>query len=172
MDIDVDAGIRLAVEIGKNTEAIKRAARIQDLARRAATPAFARLAMSGIAPASGILILGNANQLGPSQGYYWNILSISVTGPTPGVAVTGRADIYVTAASLNVTALAQLPSADWRDQSATIPNVAFYNRGQMTLRDNELIYVVCSGLTNGQQIAAGIQVEVLQEAADPQVYAI
>ncbi|MGH7484541.1 MAG: hypothetical protein ACREMY_02910, partial [bacterium] len=86
----------------------------------------------------------------------------------------GKAFIYVTAmsGSNQVLTLAQLGLSDWRDQAATLPNVAFYSRGALPLRLNENLAIVITGGTAAQQYVAAAQIEEYQEAATPQAWDI
>lgn len=169
----LSAFAELKLAIGDVSSRIKNQTEMQRLASKATQPAFARIPLSGIVPASGFLVLPVQNQVGPEQGRFWYVRSIVVGGTAPGAAVTGRADVFVSAASFqNYTALAQIGMADWRDQTATIPSVAFYGRGEITMRVSENLYIVVSGATNGQQIQAALTIEEYEEAAFKQEYGL
>lgn len=122
-----------------------------------------RVAQSAPVPASGPLILRFA---GPDQGHMWNVRSITAGGATPTTSTAGRVDVFVTATDLRPFAgqgLAAFGLADWRDQSAALPNVAFYGEGELPLRFNEELYVVFSNATPAQLVTAAAQVLDFQE---------
>jgi hypothetical protein len=98
------------------------------------------------------------------------VRSVAIGGLSPTVTATGRADVYVSAANAGVLTLASFGLSDWRDQSITLPNIAFYGRGELPLRLNEEIVVIISNGTNAQQYVATVQFEDFEEAASRQAW--
>lgn len=163
--------LELAAKISVGFDGVKKAVEDQTnwnrLARSASAPVLYRNAFSGIVPSSGFLVI-QPSLSGPDQGYIWYVRSIVIGGTAPGSSITGRADIFVSAADLrSYTSLVQIGMVDWRDQTATLPNVAFYGRGELPLR-SEKLFIVVSSATSGQQIEGGVQIEGFQESAASQ----
>lgn len=164
--IDIGAYLKLKLgEIGDHLHG-QRAA-LNRLANKVTTPVPDKIPFSGIVPGSGFLILPGGGLVGPDMGRMWFIRSIKIGGTTPGVAVTGRADIFISASDYRIfSSLAAIGGlGDWQDQTATIPNIAFYGRGEMTLRLNEQLFIVVSGATPGQQITGNFSIEDYEEGS-------
>jgi hypothetical protein len=165
LHVDLDAYFDLALNkaatrIGADVER-----RFERAIRRVpAQPFNARTAGSVIMGSSGTGVIGLS---GPSQGKFWYIRSLVVGGVTPTTIAAGRADLFV-GASRQVVDASSLSLADWRDVALTLPAVAFYGRGEVTMRHNELAYFALSSATNGQEYVAGITLEEFEEAALPQ----
>lgn len=133
--------------------------------RPVAQPVFGRTTAAGPAPAAGILVLAFP-LAGPDMGHFWYVRSIVIAGLAPTTTSAGRADVYVSSSNfVGQPSLAAIGSSDWRDVSLTIPNVAFYGRGELPLRLNEHLYVVISGGTSGQGYVAAVQFEDFEEGS-------
>lgn len=155
---------RLDLQIGSVTNLARAVA---ERARRPpAQPVFGRVATSGVAATGSSLILTFPLK-GPDQGHFWYVRSIVVGGLSPTVAAAGRADIYVSAATLH-SPLASIGLADWRDERVSLPDVAFYGRGELPLRLNEELIVIVTGGTNGQVYVAAAQFEDFEEGVVPE----
>lgn len=108
---------------------------------------------------------------GPMQGMQYKVRSIIIGGLTPSTAAAGTADIFSTAGVpyAQITSLAQLPLADWRDHAASLPNIAFYGLDEITLNYPEKLVIVLSNATIGQQYVAAASVTEVQLSPAPQV---
>lgn len=106
----------------------------------------------------------------PPQGYFAYVRRISVSLTT---AHSGTVYIVITAMDLsNAQSLALVSDLDTQDSSTTIPNNAFYSRGEMGLRFNERLFVVINGGLSGDTIPGNITLEHFQEGATGQETAI
>lgn len=133
--------------------------------RPPAQPVFGRTVATGLAPASGPLIL-RFPLAGPDQGHFWYVRNIVIGGLSEATVAAGTAGIYVSASALNSQpTLAAIGLGDLRDRASSFPAVAFYGRGELPLRLNEELFIIISGGTSGQQYVAGLQFEDFQEAA-------
>ncbi len=139
MSLQVDAGLELSLDahtraLDRNTHERRRASEIA----KAQTPADVRLQQSGTSGSSGDLALIFA---GPDTGYYWMVRRLVVGGAAWSTAVTGTAEVYLTAINSPI-----YPSirdlADLADQSASLPNKAFYGDHQFVVQANENVVVV------------------------------
>lgn len=158
-----DLAAKLDLHIGsvsKMTKAITAGQR-----RPPAQPVFGRTVASGLAPATGPLIL-RFPLAGPDQGHFWYVRNLVIGGLTEATVAAGTAGIYVSASSLtSQPSLAAIGLADLRDRASSFPAVAFYGRGELPLRLNEELFIIVSGGTSGQQYVAGLQFEDFEEAA-------
>lgn len=170
--LDIDIGAKIEVALGnlakafdKNTEQH----RIQEQAKKYDQPALIKLPWSGVCNASGFGIFLNSGQgiEGPDMGWIWFVRRISVLGTVVGTAITGRFDVFISAMDYpnSYNNINQLPTLDWADGSNSIPNNAFYGRGEMPLRLNESLTFVVSGAPANQQVGGLIVIEQFQEAA-------
>jgi hypothetical protein len=162
-----DVGAYLKLKLGEIADGISGQRKdLNKLANRVTTPVLSKAPISGIVPASGFLVIPGGGLMGPDMGHFWYVRSIKVCGTTPGTSVTGRADIFISAADYRYyTSLAQCSVGDWQDQTATIPNIAFYGRGEMPLRLNEQLFIVISGATSAQQIEGSVTFEDYEEGS-------
>lgn len=162
--------VRLEAHLGGVNKRLDRLAQMQASANKTVQPVFGRqTAQPVIANAAGIAIFDFS---GPTQGVIWHIRSITVGGLTPSTAAAGRADVFVSATDPGVnTTLATLGLSDWRDQSAALPNIAFYGNGAMVLRPNEDPLIIVSGATVGQVYMATVSFMQVQEGAIAQSWA-
>jgi hypothetical protein len=167
IEIFADIGVKLH---GLNQH-LKEEANWRRKAHLAAQPVQTHIPFTATVPASGFIVIGN-DTFGPVQGFIWNIRSIAIGGANdPDTVIAGRADIYVSAADYRfATASESVGLQDWRDQSLTLPNIAFYSRGALTCRLNENLWIAIDGGTPGQIISGGIQVEQFQESATTQTW--
>ena len=134
-------------------------------------------------PSSGVLAL---NMGGPQQGRVWRVRSIAVGGVTPTTTEAGRADIFVAETAAQVlagapaagsqpghggftfnTGLAAGSTGRWRDQTTTLPNVAFYSRSEMTVKAGQLLFIVFSNGTSTDLLVANVFLEDFETAAYP-----
>lgn len=136
-------------------------------ARPPQAPVFFRWSDSIIIPANGIAYV---RLVGPDQGHFWYVSSITVGGVSKGVAAAGTADVYVSSAALPSIA-AEPGLVDWRDLFAALPNVHFYSTQQLPLRMSEELWVRFAGATPGQQYVAACQITDFQEGAISQDWA-
>ena len=160
----------LKVTLGNVDDRLKAANKIQQQATKANLPVFNQTQDTVIIPANG---LGVVRLTGPDQGHFWYVRRVIVGGLTPTTVAAGRADLFVSAADhRSRTALNQFAMTDWRDQTASLPNIATYSRGGLNMRLNEELYVVFSSATVGQQYVAMCQFEDYEEAAIRQDWAV
>lgn len=161
--LELAGSIKIGLDgVGKH---INKANRIQAAAAKADQPVLFNWVASGVIPASGLLVISGAND-GPMQGRFWYVRNLVVSGVTPGNDVSGRADVFVTAMDLrNATNIQQFSALDWRDQSAAIPNVAYYGRGEFPVKAGEILQLLISQATPGQQIVSSARIEEFEEAA-------
>jgi hypothetical protein len=138
----------------------------QAAAKKTVQPVFFRKVQSAAFPASGPLVF---RMEGPDLGHFWYVRQITVGGLTPTTTAAGRADIFVSASDLrNIASLSQIGLADWRDQAITLPQVAPYSRGGISLRLNEELFIIISNGTATQQYVAAAQIEDFQEGIVPE----
>jgi hypothetical protein len=163
------------LKIGDMADTAKLAARNAKWAAQAATPHPYRIVNSGVVDANGNSLIFSQYSSGPDLGHFWQIRSIVIGGQHPNDTVTGRADVFASATDLVAASvlpggnyLQALGLTDWRDTTATMPNIAFYGRGEFTVRAQEEITVVVTGGTPGQTIACSVQVEDYQESTQNQ----
>lgn len=131
-------------------------------------PVFYRPAASVVAAGTGSFIVPIA---GPDQGHFQYVRSVTVGAQQVGTAgLTGTADVYVTAG--------QLPAApsllDWRDRAVSLPQKAFYGRGELSLQFGEQLFVVftVTAVVAGTTLVAIAQVEDYQEHSGTQEWSL
>ena len=170
--LEVVAG--LSVELNRmNDLAEGRAAqerRIRE-SERARMPSDVRFFSSGICPTPtapfGISLSG------PDNGFYWILRRLFVGGLTWATTAAGSSEIYVTgltsalavADPRGIAAVSSL--SDMVDQSATMPNKAFYSSRQVIIQPNENLVAVIRTGTAGQQYVVAAQVEVHRILSGP-----
>lgn len=149
---------KLCIQLGETTKELRdHNRRLRDMDN---TPVFAQTMDSGFV-SGGFLVL---RLQGPDQGDFWYIRRITVGGITPVTTAAGRADVFVSATDhRSKTALNQFNITDWRDQAVTLPLIATYGRGGLSMRFNEELYIAFSSATNGQQYYAMCQFEKYSE---------
>lgn len=132
-------------------------------------------------PSSGVLAL---NMGGAQQGRVWRVRSIAVGGKTPTTTEAGRVDVFVATTMDQVlvgppasgsqpgqggfvfaSALAPGSINAWRDQTATLPGVAFYGFGDLSVHASEQLWIVFSNGTNTDQLTANVRVDDYETAA-------
>lgn len=127
------------------------------------TPRLIRINTSLVIPAGGLGV-ATFNLSGPDQGHYWYVRKLSVGGLTPITAALGRCDVFVSASDLSaVTNLGQVGLADWADQATSLPLIAPYTRGELSLQGKERLWLIFSGATAGQEYVGNAIVEDYQE---------
>ena len=123
------------------------------------------------------VLLSNVES-GPPSGHVWTVRSIVVGALTPDVAVTGRADVYVSGSappSVYPTGgnfLKMFGQTGWRDTSTTLPNIAFYSTGQLVIVNNDQLFVVITGGIASTVYTVSMYVEDYQEGAREQTVAL
>lgn len=139
----------------------------RQLAQPPAQPVFGRHAKSGVADTNGLAVLSIG---GPTQGFFWYVRNLVVGGLSPAIAAAGTADVYAIAGGTPTIAggVAGLGLGDWRDRAAALPSVAYYGRGEVSLRMNERLYVVVTGGTASQVYVAAASFEEYEEAPSKQ----
>lgn len=164
-NIELDAGLvgELSLHLGRQTKALERLVEMQRQASLVSQPFWYREAVDGIVPASGILVLAFPI---PPMGEYHDVRQLGVGGISPTIASAGIADVFVSAADLRNAATPMLQ--DWRDRASTLPLVAFYGEGEMSLR-GQALQVRFSGATPGQTYSASLTVKVFREGVRRQV---
>lgn len=159
---------RLDIHLGKLVDfASKRDRRMDKLeqaSRRAESPKFIKFRATGTVPVSGFLVL-SYDLPGPSQGWFWNIKRLSISGITPGTTVGGRADVFISASDLRYVSDFSFGMSDWVDQASSLPLVGNYGDGELLLHNPEKLYVIVSEGTGDDIIVSnGVAMQV-QEAA-------
>jgi hypothetical protein len=157
----------LSLTIGGLSSAVEEQQRSNDRRMRAdseESPRFVRPLGQVVLNSSGFGVVGFDNK--PAQGHFWYVRKLVVAGVTPTTAVAGRADVFVGAQDLRqVTSLAQIGSANWRDQATTLPLIGVYGRGELTVPSPYDLYVIVSGGTSGQQVIVTGDIEDYQEGS-------
>lgn len=131
------------------------------------SPVYFRDTHTNIVAADGTIMV---NCRGPVQGFMWYVRSLLIGGTDPTVVTPGQADVFVTAARLPAGFVPSIQ--EWRDRATRLPLPAFYGRGEMELRHNEMLLIRFSGATSGQQVAVGLMAEVVQESAGRQEWGL
>lgn len=135
-----------------------------------ASPVFARRNANVVAPASGFSV---ADLGGPAQGQRWNVLRLFIGGVVRTTTAAGSADIFIgTFDARLAVSLAALGSLDEIDFATALPNTAYWSRGQAVVQYGEKLFVAFSGMTNAQQYVANASIEIVEDAAMPQVSAV
>jgi len=114
------------------------------------------------------------NMGGPSQGFVWEARNVAVTGLSVDTTVAGNAYLFVRSgemAQTGTTTLAQMGVTGVRDLSIGLPNVAFYGRGQVTVRAGQKLWLVLASYTVSIQYIVSAEIEQYQEGVLPQVVA-
>lgn len=114
--------------------------------------------------ASGVFATGQALLLNlgtPDQGRRWEVMSVAIGGNDANIAATGTAALYVSGqlpvvtggpAPAGMTAVA--------DIYATLPAARQYGTRQIVVNDQEYLFALVFGGTNGQGYAANASVTV------------
>lgn len=168
-DLGVDFSADLKLELGKLGKNIERlgahALRAREL-DRARQPFSARIQASAVCPSPSVNF--GLNFGGPDAGFYWVVRRLVVGGLTWSTTAAGTAEIYVTglagAAGTSTSGAGSIAAirslSDLVDESAALPNKAFYGSEELIVQPNESLVAVVVGGTASQQYvaAAGIQV--------------
>lgn len=153
----------LKLHLGGIADSVKESVSWQKRAKRYDTPISTKRPYSLVMPATG---LGVVSLGGPAQGRVWNIRSWTVAGTDPSTSITGRADVYITGASINgPITLASLGTTDWRDYSPSIPNVAFYGVGEMRVLAGEKVLFVFSTVAANTNLSGSALIEDFEDAS-------
>lgn len=110
---------------------------------------------------------------GPDAGFEWVVRRIIVGGLKWATTAAGTAEVYVTALGAQWgttgsgagTAAGLQSLADLVDQSASLPNKAFYGREELVVKENESLVVVINGGTAAQQYVATCGLQVVRTVA-------
>jgi hypothetical protein len=158
-----DLAGKLEVAIGAGKRSAAALDRIdQRLNRPPQQPVFDRFSAADVIPAGGFKVLRLG---GPDQGHFWYVRQISVGGESTTTAAAGRADVFVSGTDLRtIPGLTSLGLADWRDQAITLPLIAYYGRGALSLRSNEELFIAFSSATVAQQYVAACSFEDFEES--------
>jgi hypothetical protein len=149
IQLDIGAGLKLA--FGQLTDELRE----QRQLALDSKPIDYRNSAVGAFPSSGNLGLDLG---GPALGRLWLVRRVIVAGLTWGTTAAGTAEVYVggttpqlAASSRDITMLT--------DESAALPNKAFYSNRQMPVQHGERVIAVVIGGTSTQQYVATIQAE-------------
>lgn len=162
------ARINLGIE-GVNHQLKEQGKKWAKIAKGNQQPILSKIPWSGICNSSGFGVFFNTgvNTEGPDQGHIWFVRHITVQGLTVAATTAGRFDVFISAMDYpnTFTSLAQFTTADWFDGSNTIPNSAFYGRGECPLRMSESLTFVVSGASANQNVGGIVIIEDFLEAA-------
>ena len=154
---DLMGSINLA--LGKlNRHIDDQEARWRRNASRVSQPVYYPLADSQVVDANGNAVMMDQFQSGPDQGHFWHVRSIVIGGVLPTTAVVGRADIFATAMVPGQVPnyLQLLGTTQWRDFTTTLPSVAFYGAGELSLFPQDELLIIVSGATVGQTLVCNV----------------
>lgn len=174
---------RLNITLGDVSKKISAGNDLQKAAARVNMPVFAPVTQNDNANVNGVVILRFG---GPDQGHFWYIREIKASGLSIATAIAaGKCDIFVSASDLrsikNVAPGAELAAvgvADWRwrlggapSPNTGLPDARTLGRGEMTLRLNEELFMIFTGLTAGTAVVGSILFEDFEEGAVKQLFA-
>lgn len=173
----VDIGADLHATLGSlaaaqaDTATALEALRRREIAR-ARMPQVVRIQGSAIVPTPTAPV--GINLGGPDPGFMWVVRRIIVGGLAWSTTAAGTAEVYVTGlagaqgvASSGQGSVAGVRAlADLVDQSATLPNKAFYGDSQLVVLANESLVVVVATGTAGQQYVASAGIQVIRLTSD------
>jgi len=109
--------------------------------------------------ASGVFVTGTPlilNLGSPDIGTYWEVTGVAVGGLEINVTAAGAPGLYVSA----VPTLAGAGLANVSDFWASMPAMANYGTRQLVVKDQESLFFVIFGGTNGQTYVANASVTV------------
>ena len=173
--MSLDANFGLDVALGHKLDRIAGGLdRMNGETRRQREIERARLPFPSVMKASGVCPTPTAsfalNFGGPDAGFYWVIRRIIAGGLTWTTSAAGTAEVYVhgfagltgvaTSGPGSVASTRSL--SDMADQSASLPNKAFYGSEELVVQANESISVVIVGGTAGQQYVANCGIQVVR----------
>ena len=153
-----DVGLTLGRKLDAHTEATNKLLRRLE----ANTPVNYGPNASGAFPAAGNLVLSFGT---PDQGTYWEVESVVVGGTDVNVAAAGSAGLYVSG-FLPPSGQLQTPGmTSLVDRATALPNAAFYGGRDITVNDQEYLFLILFGGSAGQTYVANAQVTVLTTAS-------
>lgn len=135
--------------------------------RPPAQPIHSRAVGTVVADSNGMAVIDCG---GPSLGHSWNVLALAIGGLTTVTVAAGRADVFVSRMGYSSFSTLAAPGlTDWRDTTATLPRIAFYEPHQIYLHGGEHLYVIVSSGTAGQSYVTCATVDDEEDAVLPQV---
>ena len=171
-DNDNDPGVlakvwaKLDLTLSRHTDALdKNSKSLAKMADDFVAPVNYRMGGSTIINAAGY---GVVRLAGPDLGHLWHVMALQLSGNTIGTTVAGRADVFVTAMdprtpNATVDPRTLIGAQDWRDYAASLPSVAFYGKDLLTMRMQEELFVIFSGVASGTQVNAFATILDIQE---------
>jgi hypothetical protein len=142
---------KIGLQIGKATEELTAtASKVGQLARAIErnTPVTSGSVAAGVAATGVSLVLDLGS---PDQGTFWEVSNIAIGGTEVNVTAAGKWGLYVS--SLPSTAGAGLQNCVDVGvvASSAMPYSATYGTGQIIVHDQEHLFAIVFGGTNGQQ---------------------
>jgi len=151
----IDVGLKLGTKFDESMATIN--ARMDALQKN--TPRSIRLPFASTYPASGSLFLDLGT---PESGRFWELALVGIGGTEITDTRAGSAGLYIVSSITNSTTGGMI---NLGDRAATLPNVAFYSRGQFPVQANEHLVLVIFGGTAGQIYAGNVLVNSFDVAA-------
>ena len=148
---------KISLQIGKAQEELARTnERVGQLARAIErnTPVFGANVASGVAVTSTNLVL---NLGSPDSGTFWEINSFAIGGTEIDVTAAGKWGLYISSVASSAGAgLSNLADVGVV-ASAAMPFATNYSTGQLIVHENETLFAIVFGGTNGQQYVCNAQ---------------
>ena len=172
MTLGVDADLSLSIgQLTKRLDSDADERRKDREIARARVPSIIRIQGSGVIPTPTAAF--GINLGGPDPGFDWVVRRIVVGGLTWSTTAAGTAEVYVTglgaqwgtSAGGSGTVAGVRSLADLVDQSASLPNKAFYGREQLVVKESESLVVVILNGTAAQQYSAAAAIQVVRTSA-------
>lgn len=133
---------------------------------RSRVPSYVAQFASVVIPTSGARTGFGFN--GPRAGFYMILRRLIVGGATWKTTAAGTSEVYVT--GLPSGAIGGLSLADMVDQSAFMPNKAYYSNIQVVVQAGQHVEVVIDSGTGSQQYQAGALFEVWRQLSGENVF--
>ena len=146
----VEAMASLGVELGKTRRHAEELWHARQEWERSRVPSYVKQVSNAIIPSSGANT--GIGLTGPRAGYFMILRRLIVGGLTWETTAAGTSDVYVTA--LSTGAISALTLSDMVDNSAFLPNKAYYSNQQVVILAGEHLEIVIVGGTVGQQYVA------------------
>ena len=151
---------KIGVQIGKATEEMSRTVQqVGQLARAIErnTPVTSGNVAAGYFATGVPLVLDLGS---PDQGTFWELSTFAIGGTEIDVTAAGKWGLYVssipTAAGAGLSNLLDVGVV----ASSAMPYATNYSSGQAVVHDQEHVFAVIFGATNGQQYVANVQFRV------------